>query len=236
MSQKNTYPITCPECRREQDVELYESINAREDPDLREALLANRINQVVCSGCGSGFRVDKSLLYSDPERRYMIYCVPEQGQDMDLITEMIQEALKGFSDTLPEGIHPPTIHLTRTHTALIEKIFMLEADFDPRIIEYIKYTIYTRNLDTVPPESKHLLLDVQDSTEDHLFFVVQDVQTLQLEQVLQYSRQGYLALCEMFDQDSETADLMELFPGPEISARKAILFENEEILESDEED
>ena len=77
---------------------------------------------------------------------------------------------------------------------------------------------------------KSLLFDAEDSTDEQLLFVMQNVESKQLETVLQYSRSGYNALEEMFDQDDETADLLELFSGPYISARHTLLQETEELL------
>jgi len=48
---------------------------------------------------------------------------------------------------------------------------------------------------------------------------VQDAGTRRLEAMLQYDRKTYTAMCEMFDRDDQTGALLELFPGPRISAR-----------------
>ena len=55
--------------------------------------------------------------------------------------------------------------------------------------------------------------------------MVQDVESKKLESVLQYDRKTYTALCETFDKDDQTPTLLELFPGPYISARRLILKE-----------
>jgi len=234
MSQKNTYTIKCPECSHEQDVCLYESVNIGTDPELRTDLLANTLNNVQCPSCDFEFRVDKTLLYSDPGRGFMVYCVPESEGDPETVTELIQRAVFEATTALPDGMLGPTVHLTLTQTEMLEKIFILEAGLDPRIIEYIKYTIYTRNIEDLPLETKNLLFDAEDSTDEHLFFVVQDLENSKLETVLQYTRSGYTALSEMFDQDEETADLLELFPGPYISARHALMEETEDLLNPEE--
>lgn len=236
MSQKSTYTITCPECSAEQTVELMESINLATDPDLRDLLMQNRINHVVCDACGFEFRVDKTMVYNDPIRSFMIYCVPEADAEEAVVSRIVQEAMTRASADLPEDVTPPTIHLSLSRTELIERIFVLEKDMDARIVEYIKYSIYTRNQDQIDPEQKTLLFDAEDSTDEHLLFVVQDVESNELQQVLQYSRAGYDALTEMFDQDEETANLLELFPGPYINARHAFLRETRDVLEADGDD
>ena len=232
MSQQKTYSIKCPECDHDQETELYESINIGTDPELRDALLANRVNNIECESCAFEFRVEKTLLYNDPLRGFMVYCVPESEGNPEQITEMIQRAVSESEAACPDHTPGPAIHLTATRTEMIEKLFMLEAELDPRIIEYIKYSIFNRNPEELPPREKGLLFDAEDSTDEHLLFVVQDLESGELETVLQYSRAGYAALCEMFDKDEETADLLELFPGPYINARQAMLDELDELFDS----
>jgi hypothetical protein len=236
MSQQKTYSIKCPECDHDQEVALYESINIGLEPVLRDALLANEVNNIQCDSCGFEFRVEKTLLYNDPPREFMVYCVPESEGNPEVVTEMIQRAVAEAGTALPEDTLGPTIHLTSTRTEMIEKIFILEAGLDPRIIEYIKYSIFTRNPEELPPREKGLLFDAEDSTDEHLLFVVQDLTSGELETVLQYTRSGYDALCEMFDKDEETADLLELFPGPYINARQAMLEEMDDLLDPEEEE
>ena len=79
MSQKRKHRIACPFCGREQEVELYDSILVDEEPELRAALLSNRVNRVRCEGCGKDFRIDKPLVYQDRESRVLIQYDPLVG-------------------------------------------------------------------------------------------------------------------------------------------------------------
>jgi len=49
MSQKKLYRIRCPKCAQEHDVELFDSIDISAESALREALLLNQLNAVVCA-------------------------------------------------------------------------------------------------------------------------------------------------------------------------------------------
>ena len=44
--------IGCPACKVEQDVDVYQTINAMENPELVPRLLAGEINVLKCTGCG----------------------------------------------------------------------------------------------------------------------------------------------------------------------------------------
>jgi len=219
MSQQRAYNIRCPKCANAQQVELYESVNVQTDPELRTALMENQLNAVTCDACGFSFRVDKPLLYNDPDRRSLVHLIPAPDTAMGMEEERFTQCLKELNGALPDGIDEPEVHLVFNRVELVERIFLLEAGLNPRIIEYIKYLIYSRNLGQVDPTEKALLFNAEDSTEEHLCFVIQDVQSQKLEGLIQYSREAYAGLCETFDEDEQTPSLMELFPGPHLSAR-----------------
>lgn len=223
MTQIRTYPIACPSCSEGFEVDLYESLNAAENPDLREALIRNKLNEAVCPGCGFTFRVDKPLLYHDPDQRLLVYWIPvpltRLGEGEDLFNEMVRDLLQ----MLPDDLAAPEIQMVLNRVELIERIFSAEAGLNPRIIEYIKYQVFTRNGDKVDVGTQGLLLNTHDSTPENLCFVIQNMETLMFEAMLQYPRETYTALQEMFADEEKSVDLIELFPGPYISARAVLL-------------
>ena len=223
MSSTQVYPIQCPQCGAEQQAELYDAINVSNAPALRDDLLANTLNRVECPHCGFGFRVDKQLLYHDAARGLMVYWMPGQEASYRENRAAFVATLDTLCAALPDDVEPPTVHVVFTRTELVERIFLLEAGLDERIIEYIKHMMYTRNLEKLDPRQKAILFNAEDSNERALCFVVQHLETLQLEGVLEFDRQAYEGLQEMFDRDEETVSLLELFPGPHISARTLLL-------------
>ncbi len=225
MSQKKPYKIRCPKCRHEQSVELYEAVNVQQSPELKDLLLANQLNAVICEQCQSSFRVDKPILYHDPKFKRMIYLIPAgEGSAGDGERQLI-DSLRRLNGALPKGVEAPDVCLVHSRTELVERVFLFDAGLNERVIEYMKYMIYTRNLEKLHPARKALLFNAQDSTPKALCFVVQDVKTRKLESMLQYDRSTYTALSEMFDRDEQTPTLLELFPGPHVSARALLLKE-----------
>lgn len=223
MSQRSKYTIRCPKCGHEEEVELYESVNVKTSPELKQALFANQLNAVTCGACGASFRVDKPLLYHDPDHGYMVYLLPLSDRAAEAGEREFGNALQRLNGLLPKGVEAPRVCLVFSRTELVERIFLLEAGLNERIIEYIKYLIYTRNPGRLDPATKVLLFNAEDSTPENLCFVVQDTGTRKLEAVLHYPRETYKALSEMFDRDENTGTLMELFPGPHVSARTLLL-------------
>lgn len=232
MSQTSQYTIRCPKCGHEQTVTLYDAVNVKTDPHLRGLLMENRLNSVKCEGCDFTFRVDKNLVYSDPDRRLLIFWVPVPEADYARGEEQFLALLRDLSSLLPDDVHAPAVHLVFNRIELVERIFLVEAGLDERLIEYIKYTMYTRNASRLDPARKILLFNATDSTPEHLCFVVQDAETRKFEAVLQYSRDAYRALEETFNGEEKSADLLELFPGPHISARALLLRERSEPEQS----
>jgi len=228
MSRRALHNIACPRCRCAQSVELYDAINIAEEPGLREELMANRLNVVACAACGFRFRVDKPLLYHDPARGFLIWLQPAAGDAADAAEREFREISARLQRALPENAPAPALHLALDRVELVERIFLLEAGLDARLVEYVKHAIYTKNLARLDPARKRLLFNAQDSDAENLVFVVQDAATRRLETVIHYRREAYDALAEMFDDDAQTAQLLDLFPGPYISARRLLLAPSKE--------
>lgn len=227
MTQQSSYTISCPKCGRAQTVTLYDAVNVKTDPYLRTMLMENKLNAVNCVECEFSFRIDKNLVYSDPDRRLLIFWVPVSESDYARGEEQFIALLKDLSGLLPDDVRAPHVHLVFNRVELIERIFLVEAGLDERLIEYIKFTMYSRNAARLDPTRKILLFNATDSTPEHLCFVVQDAQSRRFEAVLQYSREAYRALEETFSGEEKSADLLELFPGPHISARALLLKEQQ---------
>ena len=225
MAQTRKYAIQCPKCGHPQEVDLYESVNVQTDVSLREAVMTNSLNAVECSGCGFAFRVEKALLYHDPGRKLMIYWIPAAMENREQGQGEFQDTMARMTSMIPDNLDLPSIHLVFSRTELVERIFTCEAGLNPRIIEYMKYMLYLRNMEKYPPASCILLFNAEDSTTDQLCFVVQNAETSQYDSVISYKREAYTALAEMFDRDDQTATLLELFPGPYVSARALLLQE-----------
>ena len=225
MSTRKNYNIRCPQCSQAQNVELYDSIHVAQEPELKKALFENRLNRVTCEDCDAEFRIDKPLLYHDADRNILIHWMPDVGITRDEILDEFDKSMEELRNSLPEELEPPRVRLVFDRVELVELIFMVEAGMDERVVEYIKYTVHTQNMKTLPPEEKQLLLNVQDSTADELLFAIRDVETMELENLLRYSREAYRNVRTMYQENPD--EFIELFPGPYINARATLLEEGE---------
>jgi hypothetical protein len=82
-------------------------------------------------------------------------------------------------------------------------------------------------MEKVDPKKFRLLLNVQDSTDDELCFVMQDVESQTLGEILRYGRPAYQSMVDLYDENSE--EFLDMFPGPCISARNLLLEDADDI-------
>jgi len=137
------------------------------------------------------------------------------------IIEDFDQSLEQINEMLPADITAPNVRLVLTRVGLVELIFMLEAELNERVVEYVKYSIHTRNMEKVDPNRFRLLLNVQDSTDEELCFVIQDIESQELGRELRYGRAAYQSMCGLYNETPE--EFIEMFPGPYISARNLLL-------------
>ena len=76
MTRYESYKIKCPLCNSKVTVTLLDTINATLDPKKRLELLKGNINIPECPICKKTFKVNKSLLYHDMERNFMVWYYP----------------------------------------------------------------------------------------------------------------------------------------------------------------
>ncbi len=226
MSRSKKYNISCPSCGLQQEVELYEAVNVSTDPHLKDALMKNFLNRVECPDCAANFRVDMPLLYSDPEHNILIHWMPETEEySREQILEDFDQTLGEINEIMPDDVAVPRVCLVLSRVELVELIFMIEAGFNQRVVEYVKYSIYTRNLEKVDPHRYRLLLNVEDSSDEELCFATQDVGTLDLVGILRYGRAAYQSMCDLYEENPD--EFIDMFPGPCISARNLLLDDDE---------
>lgn len=232
MSQHRTHEIACPFCGREQTVKLWDSIDVDSEPELREALLFNRVNNVECGGCQKHFRIDKPLVYRDREQDIFIHYDPLVGsRTLADVEAAFNAAMEEMNHLLPKDVPIPETGLVVEWGELVERIFLLEEGLDARLVEHIKYMLYQQNPEALPAETKNLLFNSKDSTDEQLNFVVQDRATRKLEAALNFSREDYEALVNVFDTGEHLALLQEQFPGPYLSGRLRYLQDMAEQVE-----
>ena len=162
MSRRSEVTVICEKCRKEFNVEKYDSINATLDPELRNKFITNEIYLFKCPHCGNMHYKPYPVLYHDMEHKFMV----QGGNLIDVynfhnfsfndspVGDLINEAKKDYVLT------------GATSTVLaIEKVIALENGLDHRIatmyrvIETERYKRYAKEHDMPKPENSYLYYD-----------------------------------------------------------------------------
>ena len=127
MTITGTVRVPCPHCKLEQEAKLVQSINARQDPELKARLLAGDLNMLDCAGCGRRTLLSATLLYHDPDRDYFCQACPG-GEPAMAAGAAAFQAIGAVG----------TRRLVPSQNALAEKVKLVEAGLDDRVIEVLK--------------------------------------------------------------------------------------------------
>jgi hypothetical protein len=76
MSIKQKHEVTC-RCGWTFEAELWDGVNAQEQPDLKELLLDGELNIVICPRCGEMFYAEHFVIYFDPSEELLAFVFPE---------------------------------------------------------------------------------------------------------------------------------------------------------------
>jgi transcription elongation factor Elf1 len=74
--------IPCPACGLEQEIEVYQTINADITPELVDRLFDGKINVFNCTSCGHRAFVNQPLLFNDMRKEQKIQYLGLDGWTM----------------------------------------------------------------------------------------------------------------------------------------------------------
>ena len=84
MSSSRTVSYTCPYCGKNYEIEIYDSVTADEDTDLRDRCLSGDLFRSTCPRCKHDFLVQYPLVYIDRDHRFVIW-LNENAPSEDLM-------------------------------------------------------------------------------------------------------------------------------------------------------
>jgi hypothetical protein len=126
-----TKQFECPECQTSGQHTMEKRVCISKTPQLKEDIISGTYFEWVCPGCAKRFFVDDVFLYNDDENKFMVYLVP--GYDEETLP--VPTLLKTDSDY--DTAHS-TLRVTASFIDFAEKIKILEAGLNDRIVEAIK--------------------------------------------------------------------------------------------------
>lgn len=143
MLQQIDKKINCPNCGHENSVILWEKINVDMNPDLKEQLFDESINNLVCSKCNYKSRVDLPLYYNDVKKKFFIYLVPDYPVGAEEEKKLIGNLNDQTLSILDAG-YDNRKRVVFEYYNLLEKILIFDEDLDDRAVEGCKILARTQ--------------------------------------------------------------------------------------------
>jgi hypothetical protein len=94
--------IPCPNCGHRFVAQVQSIIDVGEQPELKEELLAGRLNVVRCPECGTGGLLSTPLIYHDPDKELLIALVPsEMNMSADEQEQLVGSLVNAVMNNTP---------------------------------------------------------------------------------------------------------------------------------------
>ncbi|MEZ4518307.1 MAG: CpXC domain-containing protein [Chloroflexota bacterium] len=178
--------ITCPNCGTPYTADIYQVIDARRQPQLKEMLLSGQLNYAVCPNCGAGGRIATPLLYHDPDHDlFMVHVPQEMNMDQVQREELIGRLVNQVVDMTPAEerrgymLQPQTI---LTMQSFLEKVLETEGITPEMIARQQKQVEMINTLSTASPDVVDYLLKERAGEIDETVFAILRAQIEALSQ------------------------------------------------------
>ncbi|MCH2207485.1 MAG: CpXC domain-containing protein [Lentisphaerales bacterium] len=208
--QDNTTSIECPNCGFDINTQIITTIRSQ---DLAlEELFNGSLNNCICDQCSADFIFETPLVFKSDNQDYFIYY--NQGI-AELGWKKAQEQMLMALDASLEGIdihERPECRLTLNRNDFIEKIALHLADLDDKLIEYLKFHIFSKESE-LNPQAHLLLYDFSRSDHEIIEFNVLDTKTGELLHNTQTPVATLMQLENLLGQDDCPIELDTLFSG-----------------------
>ena len=145
MSDTTENTLSCPRCDKALDFKTYEFIEFGRDADIREKILKGTLFTAQCADCGARFLAPFPVLVHVPAMNAMVQYSPlAEGEKLEEKVEAlsagIAEQTALFAEFMPaisKKMEMP-LRLTLTPVDFFEKVSVLDAGLDDRVLEIMK--------------------------------------------------------------------------------------------------
>ena len=157
MSSSRTVSYICPYCGKNYEIDIYDSVIADEDADLRDRCLSGDLFRSTCPRCKRDFMVQYPLVYIDRSHRFVIWL------NETAPSETLMRSIAG--PLIPQGY---TLRRTPTLKEFAEKIQILEDGVDDRVVEVAKYDSLIEYLDNKKGTAEEITAIEYQRTENEV--------------------------------------------------------------------
>lgn len=121
----------CPNCGAQGTYDKQKRMCVSKHADLKEKILDGSYFEWECTACNKRFFIEDVFLYNDDQHKFMVYFVPGYDKSVQRIPTLLKTKAEYDTDN-------STLRITANFVDFIEKIRILEAGLDDRVIETIK--------------------------------------------------------------------------------------------------
>ena len=126
--------VRCPHCGKTHLLQVYGSINSSEDPSLAAQAGDGSLFIWECPGCGQRNLLKSELLYHDPDRKFMIWLLPEGSLDA-----AVAPGLENRIAEIATHLDGYVLRRVPDVSSFIEKVGIFQAGLDDMVMEMCKY-------------------------------------------------------------------------------------------------
>ena len=165
MSQSRMIRYTCPYCGKTFETEIYDSVTADTDEDLRDRCVSGDLFRISCPKCKREFMIQYPLVYVDRRHRFVIWLKEEEPG---------AETVKALAGPLaPAGFR---LRRVTTLQEFVEKIQIFEDEVDDRLVELAKYDSLIEFIDNRKGTAEDVTSIDYQKTENGflLFYTISD--------------------------------------------------------------
>ena len=165
MEQKIERQVICPHCGASVTVEVTPVINVSRQPELRDRIMDESLFHWNCTACDFRAQLVFPCLYHDPDRKFIVYLVPEFSGEM-LDDSEIEAQYPEMASTTKRVVSGLTGHK--------EKIHIFESEADDMAIELTKLAVSSvvrKKYDRAIACAYFLHLDKEANTIGFSFFL-----------------------------------------------------------------
>lgn len=124
----------CMNCGQLHEVEVWNRINVRENPELKERVKDGSLFTWECPHCGKPNLIRTQTLYHDPDNHLMIWMLPD-----GVLSEAQEKALESQLAAISDSLEGYTLRRVDGIGTLIEKVNIFDAGLDDCVIEMCKH-------------------------------------------------------------------------------------------------
>ena len=210
----------CENCAKPIGITSLKYINDRQDSEKIPFLRNYSLFSNFCPYCGQKIYPETCLLYQDTLHRFIIYYIDGKNKEAKK-----QEVLKRIADDAIDGY---TYRVVTDRVEFVEKVEMLIAGFDDRIMLLAKWTTYLGAMDAaedIEPENIWFELDEDDRSVWHIDYPDD------YERILEITPEQYAQFVSIFCDIADMSDEKILIDNEWASS---IVFAIDEAMKEDE--